>query len=72
MTGYRGFSGIYEMLNISPAIKKLIAQNAELASLRTTAYREGMQSLMINGVENVLAGITTIEELLKVAPAPIE
>lgn len=72
MTGYRGRSGIYEMLTISPAIKKLVAQNADLASIRATAHREGMQPLMINGAEKVAAGITTIEELLKVAPSPID
>jgi len=72
MTGYRGRSGIYEMLTISPAIKKLIAQNADLARIKATAHQEGMQPLMINGAEKVAAGITTIEELLKVAPAPID
>lgn len=72
MTGYRGRSGIYEMLTISPAIKKLVAQNADLARIRATAHQEGMQPLMINGAEKVAAGITTIEELLKVAPPPID
>ncbi|PKO26112.1 MAG: type II secretion system protein E [Betaproteobacteria bacterium HGW-Betaproteobacteria-8] len=72
MTGYRGRSGIYEMLSISPAIKKLIAQNGDLATIRATAHREGMVPLMINGAEKVAAGITTIEELLKVAPPPID
>ena len=72
MTGYRGRSGIYEMLTISPAIKKLIAQNADLAAIRAAAHREGMQPLMINGAEKVAAGITTIEELLKVAPSPLD
>jgi general secretion pathway protein E len=72
MTGYRGRSGIYEMLTISPAIKKLIAQNADLATIRATAHREGMVPLMINGAEKVAAGITTVEELLKVAPSPID
>jgi len=72
MTGYRGRSGIYEMLTISPAIKKLIAQNADLAAIRATAHREGMVPLMINGAEKVAAGISTIEELLKVAPSPLD
>lgn len=72
MTGYRGRSGIYEMLTISPAVKKLIAQNGDLATIRATAHREGMVPLMINGAEKVAAGITTIEELLKVAPSPID
>ncbi len=72
MTGYRGRSGIYEMLTISPAIKKLISQNADLAAIRATAHREGMRPLMINGAEKVAAGLTTIEELLKVAPPPLD
>jgi general secretion pathway protein E len=72
MTGYRGRSGIYEMLTISPAIKRLITQEADLASLKAVAHKEGMQPLMINGAEKVAAGLTTIEELLKVAPPPID
>ncbi len=71
-TGFRGRSGIYEMLTISPALKKLITQNADLARIKTQAYREGMQPLMINGAEKVAASLTTIEELLKVAPSPID
>lgn len=71
MTGYRGRSGIYEMLSISPAIKKLITQDADLEKIRALAYREGMQPLMINGAEKIAAGLTTIEELTKVAP-PLE
>jgi general secretion pathway protein E len=71
MTGYRGRSGIYEMLTISPAIKKLITQDADLAKIRALAYREGMQPLMINGAEKIGAGLTTIEELTKIAP-PLE
>jgi general secretion pathway protein E len=67
-TGYRGRSGIYEMLTITPKIRKLITPNTDLAQLKNLAYQEGMQPLMINGAEKVAAGITTIEELLKVAP----
>ena len=67
-TGYRGRSGIYEMLTITPQLRKLITPNADLAQLKLLAYQEGMQPLMLNGAEKVAAGITTIEELLKVAP----
>ena len=41
---------------------------ADLSQLKLLAYQEGMQPLMLNGAEKVAAGITTIEELLKVAP----
>jgi general secretion pathway protein E len=67
-TGFRGRSGIYEMLTISPALRKLIKPETDLAQLRNLAYQEGMQPLMLNGAEKVAAGLTTIEELLKVAP----
>jgi len=67
-TGYRGRSGIYEMLTITPKLRKLITPNTDLAVLKNMAYQEGMQPLMLNGAEKVAAGLTTIEELLKVAP----
>ena len=67
-TGYRGRSGIYEMLTITPKLRKLIKPETDLAQLKNLAYQEGMQPLMLNGAEKVAAGLTTIEELLKVAP----
>ena len=72
MTGYRGRSGIYEMLSVSAELKKLITHDADLAKIKALAHKEGMQPLMINGAEKIAAGITTIEELLKVAPPPLE
>ncbi|HSI42731.1 MAG TPA: GspE/PulE family protein [Methylotenera sp.] len=70
-TGFRGRSGIYEMLTISPALRKLITPETDLAKLTKLAYQEGMQPLVINGAEKVAAGLTTIDELMKVAP-PLE
>ena len=70
-TGFRGRSGIYEMLTITPALRKLITPETNLADLTKQAYKDGMQPLVINGAEKIAAGITTIEELMKVAP-PLE
>ena len=70
-TGFRGRSGIYEMLTITPALRKLITPETNLANLTKLAYQEGMQPLVINGAEKIAAGLTTIEELMKVAP-PLE
>jgi general secretion pathway protein E len=70
-TGFRGRSGIYEMLTITPALRKLITPETNLAELTKQAYKDGMQPLVINGAEKIAAGITTIEELMKVAP-PLE
>ena len=70
-TGYRGRTGIYEMLTLTPALRKLITSETDLLQLRQAATQAGMQPLMLNGAEKVAAGLTTVEEVLKVAP-PIE
>jgi general secretion pathway protein E len=59
------------MLTISNKLRKLITPDTDLAQLRNQAYLEGMQPLMLNGAEKIAAGLTTVDELLKVAP-PIE
>jgi general secretion pathway protein E len=68
MTGYMGRVGIYETLLFSPALKGLVTQNADLAALRDQAFKEGMKPLRISGAMKVGAGLTTIDEVLKVAP----
>jgi len=68
MTGYRGRTGIYEMLTLSPEIKKLVNKDAELSKIKTLAQREGMKPLRLNGAEKVAAGLTTVEEVTKTAP----
>ncbi|MDI1310289.1 MAG: GspE/PulE family protein [Methylotenera sp.] len=70
-TGFRGRSGIYEMLTITPALRKLITSETNLADLTKQAYKDGMRPLVINGAEKIAEGMTTIEELMKVAP-PLE
>lgn len=67
-TGFKGRSGIYEMLSMSPGLRQHITANTDLEQLTKQARAEGMQALIINGAEKVAAGLTTIEELLKVAP----
>ena len=68
MTGYKGRIGIYEIMPLSAELKRLIATKAELDVLRQQAMREGVKSLRIAGARKVAAGLTTIEEILKVAP----
>ncbi|MCM2290684.1 MAG: Flp pilus assembly complex ATPase component TadA, partial [Sulfuritalea sp.] len=68
MTGYKGRIGIYEIMPMSAEIKKLVAGGAELAKLREQAMREGMKPLRIAGARKVAAGVTTISEIIKVAP----
>jgi general secretion pathway protein E len=68
MTGFSGRLGLYELLLMSPECKKLLTGDADAAKLREQAMREGMQPLRIAGARKVAAGLTTIEEILKVAP----
>ena len=70
MTGYKGRIGIYEIMPLSAELKRLVATKAELDTLRQQAMREGVKSLRIAGARKVAAGLTTIEEVLKVAPPP--
>src|SRR5487761_2480318 len=68
MTGYLGRIGIYEILLLSPEVRKLITAAADLARIREQATREGMKPLRISGALKVASGVTTIEEVMKVAP----
>ncbi len=70
-TGYRGRTGLYEMLSLTPALRSLITAETDVLQLRQAALKAGMQPLMLNGAEKIAAGLTSVEEVLKVAP-PIE
>jgi len=72
MTGFRGRTGLYETLPVTPSLKKLITRDADLAKIKAHAFKEGMRPLRISGTEKVAAGLTTIDEVLKVAPAPLD
>ncbi len=68
MTGYQGRVGIYEILLMSPELRKLITSSTDIARVREEAYREGMKPLRISGAMKIAAGLTTLEEVLKAAP----
>ena len=69
-TGYLGRVGLYEIMLLSPEIRRLIHAAADVAKIREQAYKEGMKPLRISGAMKVATGITTLEEVIKVAPPP--
>jgi general secretion pathway protein E len=68
MTGYLGRVGIYEILLNSPEIRKQIRPQAEIAKVREQGVREGMRPLRISGALKVAQGVTSLDEVIKVAP----
>lgn len=69
-TGYLGRQGLYEMLLMSESIKDKITSQCNLQELRRQAMKEGMRTLRLSGAQKVAAGLTTIEEVMRVAPPP--
>lgn len=66
-TGYKGRSGIYEVLQVSEKIKSLIIDKATESDISKVATDEGMITLLQDGYLKALEGITTLEEVLRVA-----
>jgi general secretion pathway protein E len=67
-TGYLGRQGIYEVMPLSDSLSQLIDDRCDLLMLRKQAMKEGMRSLRLSGAQKIAAGLTTIEEVLRVAP----
>ena len=68
MTGYRGRMGLYEIMLMTPAIRKLVTADADDVSIREQAYKDGMKPLRVSGAMKIAAGVTTADEVVKVAP----
>ncbi|MFV1993148.1 MAG: GspE/PulE family protein [Acidiferrobacterales bacterium] len=68
-TGFMGRIGIYEVLIMSPAIKIAIKNNEDVSVIRRIALKEGMRTLRISGAQKIKAGLTTLEEVFRVAPS---
>ncbi len=68
--GYQGRLAVHELLVITPAIEALIVSRKSSAEIESQARKDGMKSLFEDGFAKVRAGITTLEELLRVANPP--
>ena len=68
MTGYTGRVGLYEILLNSMEVRKMVRPAMEVAKVREQGFREGMRPLRISGALKVAQGVTSLEEVIKVAP----
>jgi general secretion pathway protein E len=68
-TGFKGRQGLYEVMPFTEALQGYAEEKGDLPKLRQQAYKEGMRSLKLSGAQKVAAGLTTINEVLRVAPA---
>jgi len=64
-TGYKGRLGIFEFLPMTDALRELVVRGVSLVELRTKAMEQGMIPLRVAGLEAILAGETTVEEVVK-------
>ena len=71
-TGYRGRTGIHELLVIDDEIRTLVMKSADASTIRRAATARGMTTLREDGAEKVLAGETTIEEILRVTQEDLQ
>jgi general secretion pathway protein E len=69
-TGYMGRQGLYEILLLSENLKQKITSDCDIIEMRKQAMKEGMRTLRLSGAQKIAAGLTTIEEVMRVAPPP--
>ncbi|MEA3361324.1 MAG: ATPase, T2SS/T4P/T4SS family [Thermodesulfobacteriota bacterium] len=66
-TGYSGRLAIFEVLRITPSLREAIEPKVSSLNLRKIAERSGLQSIFLDGIEKAIKGLTTIEEVYRVA-----
>lgn len=66
-SGYMGRVGIFEVLEISEEIKELIVQKADASDIQQLAIEQGMDTMFDDGLEKVKQGVTSLEEIMRVA-----
>ncbi len=69
-TGYKGRTSIYEVIKITPTLQELIVKRPSAQEIWSLARKEGARSVFEDGLEKVKNGLTSIEELVRIAPPP--
>lgn len=65
-TGYKGRIGIYEVLELTPPIKKAIIEGKIASEIEAIAVEEGMSTMLADGIKKALSGMTSLEEIIRV------
>ena len=68
-TGYKGRVALYEIMRFSDTLKEMVLQGSSTAELKMAAIKNGMMTLRMSGIQKVLDGMTTTEEILRVTMA---
>ena len=66
-TGYKGRIGVYEIMEITPQLKRVISHNEDAEKIKNVALENGMKTLRMRAAEYVIDGTTSITEMLKVS-----
>lgn len=69
-TGYKGRTSIYELIKITPNLQELLVKRPSAQEIWALARKEGARSVFEDGVDKVKSGLTTVEELIRIAPPP--
>ncbi len=64
-TGYRGRAGLYEVMAMTPTLRRMVLVGASTAELRAQAVEEGMLTLRMDGIKKLERGVTTLAEIVK-------
>ncbi len=70
-TGYHGRTGVYELMLVSEEIQELVYKRETAGTIKKVALNAGLQTLRMDGARKVLAGVTTIAEVLRVTQADV-
>ena len=68
-TGYKGRIAVYEVMPFTEGLKELVLQGASTTELKAEMIRQNVKTLRISGIQKLVAGITTVEEVLRVSVA---
>lgn len=68
LTGYQGRRGLYEVLQVDRPIKELVIARAAAGQIRDVARQSGVTGIKAQGLQMVFAGLTTVEEVIRIAP----